>query len=115
MSGARWLLLRGHRALWAVRSDRVRGVEAAPAGVRIHLDGHVLAAEQVLAAAVELKVVSGGAVARSVMPPGFLGFALHTAGPVVVVDAQAPPAALLAVATASRLEDEEDHDVVRGE
>ncbi len=114
MSHGRWLLMRGHDILWAVSSDRVRSVEGASAGVRVHLERHVLAADSVLAAAIELVVAGNGAVARCMLPPGCLGLALHPAGPVLLVDAEAPPASLLSMATVSRMEEEGDNGV-RGE
>lgn len=114
MNGPGWLLMGAHGGLWAVRNDRVRRVERTPAGVRVHLEHHVLAAERVLTAAAALDVASPGELTRAVLPAGCVGLAPHPMGPVLAVDADAPPAALLAVAAAPRGgEEEEEHGVVR--
>ncbi|MGE5234326.1 MAG: hypothetical protein ACM3OB_09465 [Acidobacteriota bacterium] len=93
------LIVRGGGVLWGVPRARVR-VLARAAGLprdvyRVELGGRALAVDEVLGFSARLEVRPLGAVLRRFWSAPALGLALHDGRPVVVVDPDLPPSALL--------------------
>ncbi len=96
MSLTRWLVLRRGGCLWGVASSEVRAVSTDSTACRVELasERHVFA-EAVLGVERGLDVKPVGAVLRSFVPAGCSGLASCAQGPLLVIDAKAPPAVLL--------------------
>lgn len=95
MSEATILLLRRGATLWGVPREQVSGLDASAGGVRIALRSANLLADEVVGLVRDLEVRPVGAMVRRYWQERCQGLAVHDGLPLVVVDADHPPRALL--------------------
>jgi hypothetical protein len=95
VSEATILLLRRGLTLWGVPREQVRGLDASTGGVRVTLPTTSLLADEVIGLARDLEVRPVGALVRRYWHEHCRGLAVHGGLPLVVVDADHPPHALL--------------------
>jgi hypothetical protein len=93
---AGFLVLRRGGAAWAVAQPAVQGLARRGAGYEVKVAAGALAADEVLGVTADLRVHPAGGVLRRFWPEAACGLAVHDALPVVLIDPEAPPRALLA-------------------
>jgi hypothetical protein len=89
------LLVRRGATLWGVPREQVRGLDASAGGVRVALPSVNLVADEVVGLIRDLEVRPVGAMVRRYWHERCRGLAVHDGLPLVVVDADHPPRALL--------------------
>jgi len=90
-----FLVLRGGGAAWAVAQREVRGLaRRRGGGYEGTVAAGVLAADEVLGVAAELRCLPAGLVLRRFWPEAARGLAVHGELPLVLIDPLAPPRAL---------------------
>ena len=95
-AGAGFLVLRRGGATWALAHPDVRGLaRRARGGYEVTVAAGTLTADEVVGVATDLRLHPAGAVLRRFWPEAARGLAVHGATPLVLIDAAAPPAALL--------------------
>ncbi len=95
MSEATILLLRRGGTLWGVPGEQVRGLDASAGVVRVALRSMSLLADEVLGLVRDLEIRPAGATVHRYWQERCRGLAIHGGLPLVVVDADHPPRALL--------------------
>ena len=107
---ASFLMMRKAGVTWAVAHPEVRGVAQRGGSFEVTLAGSLpagaatlLTVDEVLGVAADLRLLPAGPVLRRYWPEAAHGLAVHGAQPMLLIDPQAPPRALLATAvTAER-------------
>ena len=94
MSERDYLLLRHRGSVWALPGASVRTVHRDGLAVRVASSSGDLRAGEVLGIARGLVVRRPGALLTRLWPERCVGLAVHAGMPVVVIDPEAPPAAL---------------------
>jgi hypothetical protein len=95
VSEATVLLLRRGLTLWGVPREQVHGLDASAAGVRVVVRSASLLADEVVGLVRDLEIRPVGATMRRYWQENCQGVAVHGGLPLVVVDADHPPRALL--------------------
>lgn len=95
MSAEALLLLRRGASFWGVARDQVRGLDASGGAVRVNLTTTSLWADEVLGLPPDLEVRPAGPLLRRFWQQRCRGVAVHGGVPLVVVDTEHPPRALL--------------------
>ena len=93
-----WVVLEHDGRLWGVAGTAVERLERRAAVLRLTVTGGVLAADRVLAVVPELAVVPPPAALSRYWNEAAAGMAVFGGRPVLVIDAERPPRALLAAA-----------------
>jgi hypothetical protein len=94
VSGA-FLVLRRGGATWALDWHEVRGVARRRGAFVVRVAAGPLAADEVLGVATDLRLHPAGAALARFWPEAARGLAVHERAPLVLIDALAPPRALL--------------------
>jgi len=92
-----FLVVRRGGATWAVAHQEVQGLAGRGAGFVVRVAAGALAADEVLGVTVGLRLHPAGGVLRRFWPEAARGLAVHGTLPLVLIDALAPPRALLEV------------------
>ena len=91
-----WVVLEQDGRLWGVAGPAVERLDRRGAGMRLRVPGGVLAADRVLAVVPGLRVVPPPAALRRFWSEAATGLAVWDGRPLLVIDAERPPRALLA-------------------
>ena len=89
-----WLLFRRGGCIWAVPRAQVRRVDRSAPATQLKVGCHLLEADEVIRFADLPRIHRVGPVLRTVVPPGCSGIATCELGPLLVIDAESPPAVL---------------------
>jgi hypothetical protein len=90
------LVLRRGGATWALPWQEVRGLARRAGGLEVLVAAGALAADEVLGVIPGLHLHPAGAALGRFWPEAARGLAVHGSAPLVLIDASAPPRALLA-------------------
>ena len=105
-----FLVLRRGGAAWAVAQPAVEGLARRGTGYEVKVAAGALAADEVLVVTADLRVHPAGGVLRRFWPEAACGLAVHEALPMVLIDPQAPPRALLAEAAPEKPEEARERE-----
>lgn len=97
-----WVVLEHGGRLWGVAGPAVERLERRAADLRLTVTGGVLAVDRVLAVVPELAVVPPPAALSRYWGEAAAGLAVYAGRPLLVIDAERPPRALLAAAAEDR-------------
>ena len=90
-----WLLLRHGGCLWGIAGEQVQSIDHSHGQYRLQVGTHQLEVDEVVSFAALHQIRPLGSVLSAVAPAGCDGLAICDQGPVVVIDAESPPAVLL--------------------
>jgi hypothetical protein len=94
VSEAAVLVIRLGDTTWGVPSGTVRAVRRSAGGIQVELPGGSLAADEVVGVTTALEVSPPGRVLGLLWPEPCAGLAVWSSRPLVVIDAEHPPAVL---------------------
>lgn len=91
-----WLLLRHRGCLWGVQRGQVSSISHPDGRYQVQVGCHLLEVDEVVSLVALCNIRRFGPVLTPLAPDGCTGLASSTLGPVVMIDAAAPPAVLRA-------------------
>jgi hypothetical protein len=89
-----WLLFRRGGCIWAAPREQVSCVSRSTPATHVWVGAHLLVVDEVMQFADLPRIYRLGPVLRSVVPTGCSGIAASELGPLLVIDADSPPAVL---------------------